>query len=253
MKQKYNIKGIEKILQTISKEELARYYGVDTNADFEQVIAKSLEERGIPNNSEIGLCVHFSEEEYIKRKTPLFMAEATEFYEKDERKRVMYRFNYIGMGGALYFVVDEPIKESDLEKIWPQPSFFCGGCSYNGLLMGTKYYEEHKKELDESYEVNSKPIEDKIDAVDSYIEDFLNEFKDVEYTGGFGPRGKYKETDQIREKRTKNEEIILSMTGKNSIEELSLRDFIKIKRELEKRKKELEKALQDRFTAGRND
>ena len=38
MEQKYNIKGIDKIISKVGKKKLAEYYQVDINADFENVI-----------------------------------------------------------------------------------------------------------------------------------------------------------------------------------------------------------------------
>ena len=42
MEKKYKIKGIEKILEKVSKEDLGKYYGVDINADFESLITDPL-------------------------------------------------------------------------------------------------------------------------------------------------------------------------------------------------------------------
>ena len=46
----------------------------------------------------------------------------------------------------------------------------------------------------------------------------------------------------------KNEKIILQLTGKSNIDELSLKDFISLKRKLEKEEKELKQRFEDKFT-----
>ena len=256
MEKKYKIKGIEKILEKVSKEDLAKYYGVDINADFENLITDTFEKMRIPNNAEIGLYVSLTKDECLERKEKGLSADpqeiAMEFHEQDERKRAMYGVNYDinnihdffdekhSLFSVVYFLVDEPIKEATLKNSFAQ--YYVGGCFYNGLIMGKKYYEEHKEEL-EKY----KPNKDNIKAVDEYVGNFINEFEDVEFTGGYGPRPSYQETDEIKEKKKRNEKIILDLTGKNSIEELSLQDFITLKRRLEKEEKELQKAFEDRF------
>lgn len=253
MKQEYKIKGIDKILEKVDKETLAKYYGVDINANFEEIITYSFKTTGIPNNSEIGLFVNITNEEFdkkIQEGEPIKQAKdiAKEFYEKDERKRAMYGINYnIGKGNfesVLYFLVDEPIKESIFENMRQYPQHYIGGYHYNGLLMGSKFYEEHEEELQKN-----SPKKDNIEAVDSYIENFINEFKDVEYTGGYGPRSKYEETDEIKKEKEKNEKIILRLTGKSSIDEISLQDFINLKRSLEQEEKDLKKEFEEKFTS----
>lgn len=42
MDKKYEIKGIEKIIEKVSKEDLSEYYGVEQDANFEAVITEAL-------------------------------------------------------------------------------------------------------------------------------------------------------------------------------------------------------------------
>lgn len=263
MEQKYRIKGIEKILEKLSKEDLARFYKTDVNADFEKILAEYFKSMGIPNNSEIALYVALSPEEYNKRieegETTDHQKIASEFYENDERKRALYGISY-GLiipkfdekhqkltegnyGNMIYFGIDEPIAGSDLAKIFPSPRYFSGGVQYHSLMMGAKYFEEHEEELRKAL-----PGRDKMEAVNSYIENFVNEFKNMEYTGGYGPRPEYKETDKIRQAKQENEKIILQLTGKSSIDELSLKDFIQLKRRLEQEENDSRKAFEEKFT-----
>lgn len=262
MEQEYKIKGIEKILEKVSKEKLAKAYNTDVNANFEEILTQAFKEKGLPNNSEIALYVALSQEELERRRKEGKSIDpqgiASEFYENDERKRALYGIGYVvefpefdekaqlqsgTYGNVIYFGVDEPIKSSDLNNILPRPQYFCGGVQYHTLMMGSKYFEEHEEEL--RHEI---PSRDKMDAVDSYIKNFVNEFENVEYTGGYGPRPKYKETDEIRQKKQASEKIILDLTGKSSIDELSLRDFIQLKRRLEQEEKDLRKAFEEKFT-----
>ena len=149
------------------------------------------------------------------------------------------------MYSIVNFLIDEPIKQSELNNPFMQLQYYIGGVIYNGLFMGKKYYEEHKEEFSK-YEPNRENMK----AVNSYIDNFMNEFENVEFRGGYGPRPKYEETDKIKQEKAKNEEIILKLTGKKSIEELSLRDFIDLKRYLEKEERELQSAFEEKF-AGR--
>lgn len=257
MGQKYRINGIEKILEKVSKEDLAKYYGVDINADFESLITNSFEEMGIPNNAEIGLYVSLTKDECSERNEKGLPADpqkiATEFHEQDERKRALYGVNYdinnvhdffdekYPIYSIVNFLIDEPIKETSLKNAPVQ--YYVGGYFYNGLIMGKKFYEEHEEELSKY-----KPSEDNIKAVNSYIDNFMNEFENVEFRGGYGPKPRYQETNEIKEKKRKNEEVILELTGKDRIEELSLRDFITLKRKLEEEQKILQKDFEERFT-----
>lgn len=253
MEKEYKIKGIEKILEKVSKKDLAKYYGVDTKADFEKLITEDFKSRGIPNNAEIGLYVYLTDEECQERNKKGLSANpmdiALEFNKQDERKRAMYGMNYAINNEFLderrptfskvYFLVDEPIKASSLSTFINE---YIGGCHYNGLIMGNKYYEEHREELDKY-----RPKTDNIEAINDYVKDFFNEFENVQFTGGYGPKPKYKETDEIKKKRKENEKIILELTGKSSIEELSLRDFITLKRNLEREQQQLQREFEEKF------
>ena len=55
MKQKYEIKGIEKIINTAGKERLAQYYRVDIDSDFEKIIMKDFKKHHIPSGLEVAL------------------------------------------------------------------------------------------------------------------------------------------------------------------------------------------------------
>ena len=257
MEKEYKIKGIEKILEKVSKEDLAKKYGVPENADFEEVITKSFEKMGIPNNLEIALYIALKPEEIKEMeqegKSTNPMDIASKYYEEDDRKRALVGMNYrisreISGLDELFFAIDEPIREEDLQNIRMPISCRIGGCSYHGLDMGMKYYEEHKNELEELL-----PDVSKREAIENYMGNFMDEFENVEFRGGYGPRPEYKETDKIREEKAKNEKVILELTGKISIDELSLKDFMQLKRRLEKEEKDLQRQFEEKFTNRDND
>ena len=263
MKEKYEIKGIEKVISVAGKERLARYYGVDIDADFEKVITEDFKRNDIPNGLEVALYFSLTPDEYNKyieekREIPIEQDAAIEVYEQDGKKRAMFGFNYMDQmlsydknmrkivdgtwGNVLYFFVDEPIKLEEVGKNIYKPKYLIGGVKYQTLYMGNGYYENHKDEL------SDKEIETAIQAVDDYIENFMNEYHDVEYTGGYGPRESYIETDEIRTEKIKNEKIILDLTGKCSIDELNLKDYIELKRRLEKEQQELLREFEEKNT-----
>ena len=127
------------------------------------------------------------------------------------------------------------------------PQYYVGGVNYSSLLMGKGYYEAHKDEIEKAHPDKSKN-RDMISSIDNYIENFMKKFENVEFLGGYGPRGEYEETDEIRKQNIEAEKIILELTGKSSIDELSLNDFISLKRNLERREQELQQEFEDKFT-----
>lgn len=64
---------------------------------------------------------------------------------------------------------------------------------------------------------------------------------------GVGPREEYEETDEIREEKAENERIILELTGKSSIDEVSLQDLLELKRRLDEEEKTLQRQFEERF------
>lgn len=264
MEEKYSIKGIEKIINKKGKEKLAKYYEVDIDADFESIITEDFKKHNIPNGLEVAYYFSVTPEEFNKsiedkKGIPNGQEIASEIYEQDTDKRAMFGFNYMqevekydgsilksgNYGNILYFFVDEPIKEENIGDYMYAPQYYIGGVRDSGLLMGRGYYEAHKDEIEKAHSDKNK---EKIDAIDNYIEDFMKRFKNEEFLGGYGPRGKYEETDEIKRQNRESEKIILELTGKSSIDELSLNDFIQLRRNLEKKEQELQKEFEDKFT-----
>ncbi len=255
MEEEYKIKGIEKIFEKVDSKQLARFYEVDIDSNFKEVITQDFRKRGIPNNSEIALYATLTEEELIERQKEGKIRSgaidlASEFYENDERKRALYGINYPIKGQAFYnilfFAVDEPIKESTINDYRISAGYFCGGAHFNGLLMGNKFYEEHEEEINKNYRDNKENNEN-IHTIDEYVENFMNEYENVETIYGYGPKEEYKETDKIRENKEKAERLILDMTGKSSMEEVSLNEFIKLKRTLETKDRELKEKFAEKY------
>ena len=269
MEEKYSIKGIEKIINKKGKEKLAEYYGVDVESDFESIITEDFKKHNIPNGLEVAYYFSVTPEEFNKsiedkKGIPNSQKIASEIYEQDTDKRAMFGFNYIqenlefdekdvsiikngNYGNILYFFVNEPIKEENIGDYMYNPQYYVGGVHYSDLLMGKGYYEAHKDEIEKAYSDKNKN-KDKIDAIDNYIENFMRRFKNEEFLEGYGSRGEYEETDEIKRQNSKSEKIILELTGKSSIDELNLNDFIQLKRNLEKKEQELQKEFEDKFT-----
>ena len=255
MEEEYKIKGIEKILEKVDNEQLARFYEVDIDSNFEEVITEDFKERVIPNNSEIELYSTITENEAMKRikegKEATAISIASEFYEEDERKRALYGINYPArgkgtLGDVLFFAVDEPIRESIISNYRVSANYFCGGHSFDGLLMGDKFYEEHEGELKRNHK-SSKENRKSMKIIDEYVENFMNEYENVETIYGYGPKGDYKETDEIRAKKEKAEKLILELTGKTEMKDVSLREFIKLKRSLEEKQRELKESFTEKY------
>lgn len=266
MEQKYSIKGIEKIINKAGKERLAKYYGVDIDADFESIITNDLKKRSIPNGLEVALYFSIEPNEYNKeikerKHIPDSQNAALEVYEQDGKQRAMFGFSYMGdipkydendrsimtsgtWGNILYFFVDEPINIKEVSY----STYSVGGVQFDGLIMGNAYYEAHKAELEDAY-----PDTNKIDAVDRYVENFMLEFENVDTLRGYASRQEYEETEEIRAEKAKNEKIILELTGKSSIDELSLKDFILLKRKLEKERDDLKQKFEEKFTKKDNE
>lgn len=196
MKQEYSIKGIERIIQKAGRKKLARYYGVDESADFEKIITEDFKKHKIPNGLEVALYFSITPDEYNKiyeegNRIPIEQDAASEVYRQDERKRAMFGFSYMrevkrfdenrkmvsgSDGNVLYFFVDEPVREEDIGDYLYRPQYFMGGVHYYGLIMGHKFFEEHEDKLK-----RGKPDISKKEALESYMENFMNEFENVEY------------------------------------------------------------------------
>lgn len=200
MEQKYNIKGIEKIINTAGKERLAEYYNVKTNADFENIITNDFRRHNIPDGLEVAFYLSLLPEEHnkvMKEKGSIEALEAykqriaVEFYEQDEKGRAIFGIPYMRniaqydrndpkkmisgtWGNILYFLVDEPIIMEEVGDSKYFPMYGTGGVYYNELLMGRKYYATHRTELEEAY-----PDGSKIKAVDKYIDNFIQEYKNL--------------------------------------------------------------------------
>ena len=53
MEQKYEIRGIDRILSVVSREDLAETFEVSPDEDFEQIITEDLRDMGIPSGLEV--------------------------------------------------------------------------------------------------------------------------------------------------------------------------------------------------------
>lgn len=140
MSKEYEIKGIEKILEKVKKEQLAKYYGVEQDADFISIITETLKKRGVPNGLEIATYEVGSVEEIYKGDYRSYTNSIYEKYCKDNGKALEgINFNITGeIGGIqdLFFYIDEPIKEEEIEEMSPKISI--GGACVSNYRMRRK-------------------------------------------------------------------------------------------------------------------
>lgn len=137
MSKEYEIKGIEKILEKVTKEQLAKYYEVEQDADFISIITKSLKERGVPNGLEIATYEVGDIEEIYKSG---YSSYQDRVYEKccQNNEKALVGINLpikmnIGEVSDLFFYIDEPIKKEEIEEM--SPRIFIGGAHVSNYIM----------------------------------------------------------------------------------------------------------------------
>ena len=272
MNQEYNIKGIEKIINQAGKERLSKHYNVDINSDFEEIIKKDFENRRVPNGLEVASYFSLVPEELNKRNDegegfPNISDVAREIWEQYEQKRALVGVSYMDnmiefasnsreiingtYGNILFFLIDEPIRTEELANMMYHKEIQFGVVQYQNLLMGQEYYEEHINE----FELAQKDIDkykNKINILNKYIENFINEFQNVEFTEGYGPRPQYTETEEIKKKKEICEKMLTELTDKN-VDELNLKDFITLKRSLEQEEQKFKKEFEEKFSKKENE
>lgn len=130
MEKEYEIKGIEKIIEKVGKEQLAKYYEVEENADFKSIITEELRQIGVPNGLEIATYGYGYRSEVYKDDYNNRICQ----YCKDTGKALEEIYfctnNDINYLGELFFYIDEPINEKELKKMRSIQSiggaFVCG-------------------------------------------------------------------------------------------------------------------------------
>lgn len=137
MNEKYEIKGIEKIIEKVGKKQLAEYYQVGEDADFKSLIMESLEYRKVPNGLEIASyeTINYEDEYKLAGNSKYNMEELYEKIAEEEGKALVgINFNIAGQElSDLYFYIDKPIKTELLQQM--NANKFIGGASVHGYTM----------------------------------------------------------------------------------------------------------------------
>lgn len=256
MKKGYHIKGIDKILATVSKEDLARYFEVEQDADFETIITESLKERGVPSGLEIAGYEAINYEN-IKNSMGGYLEGLSEKYNKDGKGAIGINYPLTEDSiTELYFYIDEPIRDEVLGGIVGAKTFL-GGVSTINCTMGKKFYEAHRDEISKFQEEYIKGMNDET-AFNQYMRDYFDIL--------LGRKGRVKEDDEReyffdwereraqkeKERRKNTEQLISILTGGKSIEDVTLQELEQIKQGLETRQEKVREAFAERF-AGKED
>lgn len=179
-----------------------------------------------------------------------YLADVSEKYNKDGKAAI--GINYpIGEADMteLYFYIDEPIKDEELNNIWTARTYL-GGVGTLGHTMGKGFYETHKDEISKLEEEYRKAYHEQGDFND-YVSKYFDEItgkkvaKEEEETYYFDY-----ERERAEEKRKRMAgaaKLISELTGGKSIEEVTLQDLEKIKQGLIDRKEQVIKAFAEKF------
>lgn len=254
MEKEYKIKGIEKITEKISKEDLARFFHAKQNDDFETLITENLKMYEVPSGLEIA---GYESRNYEDMKNGMdgYTQELCEKYIKDGKAAIGIGYP-IGNKDVeeLYFYIDEPIKDETLNNIW-MTKIHLGGVSTLGYTMGKGFYEAHKDEISKFQEEYGKSTDQERDFQD-YVRDYFDKLS--------GKKGKEEKEEyyfdwerehaQKEHERMKGaEQLISKLTGGKSIEEVTLQDLEQIKQGLISRQEKVKEAFAEKFGTKENE
>lgn len=249
MKKGYHIKGIDRILATVSKEDLARYFEVEQDADFETLITKSLKDKGVPSGLEIAgyETINYGD---MKHGMEGYLNDLSEKYNKGGKGAMGINYPLTeDQITELYFYIDEPIRTEVLEGIYSARTFL-GGVSTINCTMGKGFYEAHKDEIKKFQEEYGKHMDDQ-GAFNDYLRDYFDilsgkkakEDDEREYYFDWE-----RERAQEEKKRMQNaEQLISTLAGGKSIEDVTLEDLEQIRQALETRQEKVKEAFAERF------
>ena len=136
MDEKYEIKGIEKIIEKVGKKQLAEYYQVGEDADFINLLTESLKSYNVPNGLEIATYETMSYEDVCKLggMDKYTNALYEKYVKKEEKALVGINFGIIREDiSDLYFYIDKPIQETKLQQM--NVNKFIGGVNIHGYEM----------------------------------------------------------------------------------------------------------------------
>lgn len=256
MEKEYQIKGIDKILETVSKEDLARYFQVKQDADFETLITESLKTMGVPNGLEIA---GYESRKYEDMKEGLdgYLQELCSKYIEGGKATIGMNYPLTKEDiTELYFYIDEPIKNEALSKMWTAKTHL-GGVVTLGHTMGKGFYEAHKDEISKFQEESSKFWDDQR-AFDDYVKDYFDRLSgektkedDDEKEYYFDWEREYAQKE--KERMLGAEQLISTLTGGKSIEDVTLQDLEQIKQGLIARQEKVKEAFAEKFGTKENE
>ena len=237
MEKEYKIKGIDKIIGAISKEDLARYFETDQNANFEALITESLKTRGVPSGLEVAGYESKNFED-MKKGMDGYLQDLCEKYIKDGKAAIgmNYPITHADMT-ELYFYVDEPVKDEDLYSILGAKTHL-GGVLTLGHIMGKGFYEAHKDEIGKFQEEASKSWYDQR-AFEDYVRDYFDWERE--------------RAQKEKERMAGAEQLISKLTGGKSIEDVTLQDLEQIKQGLIARQEKVKEAFAEKFGTKENE
>lgn len=255
MDTQYNIKGIEKIIESASKEDLAKYYEVDVNSDFAPLILDELQSRGVPNGMEIaGYETKNIEEIALNGGYSAYSSELCKKYTSNGKAAigVSHSFNdNLDEKSYIIFNIDAPISDKELSNIGGL-KMYLGGYSTLGYTMGHDFYEAHKDEIKQYQDEYGQAFDDSRN-----FSSYLRERFDV--LSGRKEQRKEPETyfsdwerqraEEEKAQRSKTEQLISTLTGGKTIDQVSLSDLQTIKDALEGRQKQVEQKFSEKFVA----
>lgn len=217
---KYTIKGIEKIIEVVSKKELADYFEKSEESDFTQDILQMLKYRNVPSGMEIeSFNIGRGVDDFRE-----FVAEIrTKESPKDGRGLIGLKTLPFGFSNMLFLYVDTPITEEQLIKMGPYLTY--GGVMTLNSFMGTGFYEKHKQEIDKLQETISKnwAIRSLVDSKNLTSDETL---------------------DDDYNKEVKND--IHNITGKE-FESLTLLELKNLKAKLKAEVEKIQKSFSDKY------
>ena len=255
MEKAYQIKGINKILETVSKEDLARYFQVEQDADFEALIRESLKTMGVPSGLEIAGYEARNYED-LKKGMDGYLQELCGKYIEGGKAAIGMNYPLTKENiTELYFYIDEPIKHETLSKMWTAKTHL-GGVMTLGHTMGKGFYEAHKDEISKFQEESSKSWDDQR-AFDDYVRDYFDrlsgkkvkEDDEREYHFDWERERAQKEKERMQGA----EQLISTLTGGKSIEDVTLQDLEQIKQGLIARQEKVKEAFTERFGTKENE
>ncbi|MBO4816554.1 MAG: hypothetical protein J5507_06705 [Clostridia bacterium] len=248
MDKEYEIRGIDKILGAVSKEDLARFFGVEQDADFVALITRNLSEYNVPTGLEIA-GYEATNYEDMKKGIDGYLQDLCEKYIRDGKATVGITYPITNADlTELYFYIDEPVSNEDLHNIYAVKTFL-GGVSTLGYTMGKGFYEEHKDEIEKFQEEYRKPMYEERDF-DEYVRKYFDrlsgkkvEEENQEYYFDY----ERERAEEEKKRMAKAEELISKLTGGKSIQQVTLQDLEQIKQGLKARQEKVQEAFEEKF------